>query len=90
MSIKIGQKWQQFFLDKHLDDVVNTGYFTGYSFRQLIDVDNGEEVTFISEYYFNDLWRDSHFGNLGFDCSGDVFWSRVFGGLQRCAEGDGL
>jgi len=55
MSKAVAPKWKQFFMDKHLADVVNTGYFTGYSFRQLIDVKNTEEVTFISEYYFNEM-----------------------------------
>ncbi len=55
MPTEIAPKWEQFFLDKHLDDVVNTGYFTGYSFRKVVGVENTDEVTFVSEYYFNEM-----------------------------------
>ena len=42
--------WETFFTDKHLADVVNTGCFTGYSFRKEIG-DSEEEVLYVSEYY---------------------------------------
>ena len=43
--------WKKFFLEKHLDDVVNTGCFTKWSFRKLIDDKERDKVTFVSEYH---------------------------------------
>ena len=51
MSKDIGKRWERFFIEKHLDDVVNTGYFTGYSFRKVIEMKATEEVTYVSEYF---------------------------------------
>ena len=55
MHKSLEEEWNRFFLEKHLDDVVNTGYFTGYSFQKEIDTDEIEEVTFVSDYYCRDL-----------------------------------
>ncbi len=55
MSIDLAEKWQNFFLEKHLDDVVNTGYFHSYSFRRVIDDSDTGEVTFIAEYQTDSL-----------------------------------
>ena len=55
MNKSLEEEWERFFLDKHLDDVVNTGYFTGYSFQREVDSEEIEEVTFVSEYYCQSL-----------------------------------
>jgi len=51
MDKSISEAWKKFFLEKHLDDVVNTGCFTKWSFRKLIDEEESDKVTFISEYH---------------------------------------
>ena len=51
----IAQAWEQFFVDKHLDDLVRTGYFTGYSFRRIIEETASDKVRFTSEYFTSDL-----------------------------------
>lgn len=42
--------WEKYFVEEHLDDVVNTGCFTGYTFKQEIS-DTEEELLFISDYF---------------------------------------
>ena len=51
MDKSISESWEKFFLEKHLDDVVNTGCFTKWSFRKLISDDETGKVTFVSEYH---------------------------------------
>ncbi len=55
VSTHIAEDWFQFFKEKHLNDVINTGYFTHYSFRKIIENEVSDIVTFIAEYYCNSL-----------------------------------
>ncbi|MFK7948081.1 MAG: DUF4286 family protein [Saprospiraceae bacterium] len=32
VNISIAERWETYFEEDHLDDVLNTGYFTGHSF----------------------------------------------------------
>lgn len=45
----IAEKWEQYFKDVHLDDVISTGCFYGYSFRK--EVNTEDRVLYSSEYY---------------------------------------
>lgn len=45
------EKWEQYFLRVHLDDVLNTGCFTGYNFRKSLSSESTDRVVYISEYY---------------------------------------
>ena len=49
------EEWKDFFLNKHLKDVMDTGYFTSYAFRKEIKQKNQDSVTFIAEYSCKDL-----------------------------------
>ncbi len=51
----IATEWEQFFVEKHLDDLVETGYFTGYSFRKEIRADTPDKVHFTSDYFAPNL-----------------------------------
>lgn len=51
----LSEEWETFFLEKHLKDVVNTGYFQGYSFRKEEQEAGVNEVTYVSEYYCADM-----------------------------------
>ena len=55
MPADIAEKWEQFFIEKHLNDVVKTGFFRSYSFRRLISSDESSEVTFIAEYLADNM-----------------------------------
>lgn len=46
----VANDWSQYFVEKHLDDVLNTGCFSGYSFRKEIAL-NPDKTIFVSEYY---------------------------------------
>jgi len=48
----VAEKWIQFFLDKHLADVLNTGYFTNCSFYE-IETNSKLTRTFCSEFFYN-------------------------------------
>jgi len=43
--------WEQFFLEEHLEEMVNSGHFTGYSFRKVLAAPDTKIITFIAEYY---------------------------------------
>jgi len=43
------ERWENYFVEEHLDDVLNTKCFTGYSFRK--GEETKEEILFSSEYY---------------------------------------
>ena len=60
VDVKSSLKWEQYFLEKHLDDVFKTGCFTGYNFRKEIDK-NDSIVVFISEYYCASLEALKHY-----------------------------
>ncbi len=47
----VAEKWVRFFLDKHLADVMNTGYFTKCKFFE-IQTNSKLTRTFCSEYYY--------------------------------------
>ncbi len=55
VDANIAEAWEQFFVEKHLDDLVETGYFTGYSFRKIIDPETPDKISFTSEYFTPDL-----------------------------------
>lgn len=44
------EAWERYFLDTHLDDVLNTGCFTSYVFKKEIS-DEANEMLFIADYY---------------------------------------
>lgn len=46
----VAEKWEQYFIETHLDDVYNSGCFTGYSFRKETENVDGR-INFVSEYY---------------------------------------
>ncbi|MEM1220508.1 MAG: DUF4286 family protein [Bacteroidota bacterium] len=48
----LADQWDAFFREKHLDDVFNTGYFTGYSFRRETETDTEGYSIFVSEYHY--------------------------------------
>ncbi len=49
VNIDVAAKWEAYFIEQHLDDVLNTGCFTGYDFRkEKLDEEN---ILFSSEYY---------------------------------------
>jgi len=52
---EIADEWKQFFLNKHLQDVLSTGCFKKYTFRQLIPDEPSNKVTFVAEYYANSM-----------------------------------
>lgn len=47
------KQWEDYFIATHLDDVKNTGCFTGYSFRKELSED--ADVVFVSEYYASSM-----------------------------------
>ncbi len=49
----MAEMWTQYFKNVHLDDILDTGCFTGCSFRR--SVENDETVLFVSEYYCTSL-----------------------------------
>jgi hypothetical protein len=46
----VAKEWQTYFMETHLDDVLNTGCFTGYEFRKEEGKEEGS-ITFLSEYH---------------------------------------
>ena len=42
--------WEKYFVEEHLDDVLNSGCFTAYTFKEELS-ESGEEVLFISDYF---------------------------------------
>lgn len=84
MQQDIADEWQQFFVEKHLKDVVNTGCFTSYSFRRLLD-GIGEEVTFVSEYYAHDMAAFERYNaEFGTILKKDV--QDLFSGKYKCTR----
>lgn len=45
----VGEQWKEYFINTHLDDVFNTGCFTGYAFRQSVEAK--DKILFSAEYY---------------------------------------
>lgn len=45
----VAERWEKYFVEHHLDDVLNTGCFTGYDFRK--EKVDDENILFSSEYY---------------------------------------
>ncbi|MEM6801706.1 MAG: DUF4286 family protein [Bacteroidota bacterium] len=45
-----GPDWERYMLDKHLDDVVNTGCFAFANLRKILD-DDQEKVHYVGEYF---------------------------------------
>ena len=47
-----GHDWERYMMDKHLDDVVNTGCFAFANLRKVLDENEGEnEVSYVGEYF---------------------------------------
>ena len=42
--------WEEFFLEKHIDDVLQTGCFTGYEFKKEIE-QSEDTVLYAAEYH---------------------------------------
>ena len=49
----LADQWDTFFQEKHLEDVFNTGHFTGYSFRRELEPAADGYLIFVSEYYYD-------------------------------------
>jgi len=47
----VAEKWIRFFLDEHLQDVLNTGYFTKCKFFE-VETNSKLTRTFCSEFYY--------------------------------------
>jgi len=45
----VAEQWEKYFVETHLDDVLNTGCFTGYAFDKAIENEQ-DSVVFVSEY----------------------------------------
>ena len=45
-----GPDWERYMMDKHLDDVVNTGCFAFANLRKVLDEDQ-QEVSYVGEYF---------------------------------------
>ena len=45
--------WESFFLNHHLDDLIQTGCFTKYQFKKLI-MDDPMSTYYVADYYYND------------------------------------
>jgi hypothetical protein len=51
VDLDFADRWEQYFRDVHLDDILDTGCFTSYSFRKALV--NKKTALFVSEYYCN-------------------------------------
>jgi hypothetical protein len=51
VDLDFADRWEQYFRDVHLDDILDTGCFFGYSFRKALV--NPTHALFVSEYYCN-------------------------------------
>lgn len=47
---KQAQEWEAFFIEHHLQDILDTGCFTGYRFTKDTEAE-GNSVKFVSSYY---------------------------------------
>ena len=45
------EEWIKFFLEKHLDDLIDTGHFYAYSFNEIISEDS-DVRTFSTDYFY--------------------------------------
>jgi len=50
----VAADWEEYFVETHLDDVLNTDCFTGYAFDKSIEK-NEDTITFVSEYFCSSL-----------------------------------
>ncbi|MEO1715251.1 MAG: DUF4286 family protein [Bacteroidota bacterium] len=60
----LADQWEAFFREKHLDDILNTGHFTGYSFRRALEPAEDGYLIFVSEYYYVSKANFSAYLNL--------------------------
>lgn len=49
VDLAVADRWEQYFRDVHLEDILDTGCFFGYSFRK--ELVNKKNALFVSEYY---------------------------------------
>lgn len=42
--------WEQYFREKHINDLLNTGFFTGFVFSKMTE-NNENETVFLVDYY---------------------------------------
>lgn len=77
----IANQWEKYFVEHHLDDVLNTGCFTGYNFRkEKLDKEN---ILFSSEYYCDSI-EDLERYNLEFAAALKEDINTKFGGQYDC------
>ncbi len=48
------QQWEQYFLEQHIDDVMNTACFERYEFKKEL-TDEKDSVTYITSYYCKNI-----------------------------------
>jgi|AntRauTorckE5430_2_1112549.scaffolds.fasta_scaffold07408_2 hypothetical protein len=49
VDLAFADRWEEYFKDVHLDDILDTGCFTNYSFRKALV--NKKTALFVAEYY---------------------------------------
>ena len=77
----VAEHWEQYFIEQHLDDVLNTGCFTGYSFRK--EKLEQENTLFSTEYYCNSK-ADLERYNIQFATALKADINGVFGDQYDC------
>ena len=83
ISKEIEADWKKFFLEKHLDDVVNTGCFKSWQFRKIVSLEETETVTYVSEYLCeNQETLDRYNQNFAANLKADV--GQLFSGKYTC------
>ncbi|MDW3648129.1 MAG: DUF4286 family protein [Bacteroidia bacterium] len=50
LAQKDGHDWERYMMDKHMDDVVNTGCFAFANLRKVLN-EGEEEVSYVGEYF---------------------------------------
>ncbi len=49
------QAWVQWQLEEHIPEIMATNLFTSYKFFYLLEQDEAEGVTYIIQYFFDDM-----------------------------------
>ncbi len=83
VSKEIAEDWKKLFLEKHLNDVVNTGCFKSWTFRKVISQVEVDTVTFVSEYLCENQETLDHY-NQNFAAKLKAEVGELFGGKYTC------
>jgi len=79
----IAEEWKSFFLEKHLQDVVNTGCFTSFEFRKNTSKSEDNTTSFTSEYRFDSMQNfDLYNEKFGATLKKEV--NELYGGQYNC------